>query len=265
MLTLENITIETARYRWYGAKEWSPIITDINLSLPPGEIVALVGGSGEGKSILLQCILEMLPPNLRREGRILLDGAELNKRNSSQWRGKILSYIPQSINSLNPLLKVETHLIRSQRLSGQRICRKQINTELEHNQLKPGVLTLYPRELSGGMAKRVLACNATLSKARYILADEITAWLDETLASQLLSQLRSLSHKGAGILWVTHDLSQAVRYADRIVTLHRGRIIDNIPASSLHNGAGSPTLRQQWGSQPEFNVLFAQEKASCSM
>ncbi|MGE2808631.1 ATP-binding cassette domain-containing protein, partial [Escherichia coli] len=87
--------------------------------------------------------------------------------------------------------------------------------QIKHYHLQHDILLKYPRQLSGGMAKRILACNAALGGARYILADEITAWLDEPLAFQLLHQLRDLAAQGAGVLWVTHDLSLAARFADR--------------------------------------------------
>lgn len=106
------------------------------------------------------------------------------------------------------------------------------------------------------MAKRVLACNAALGGAPYILADEITAWLDEPLACQLLQQLRDLSAQGAGVLWVTHDLSLAVRFADRIVALNEGRVSDDITTDDLKNGLGSPTLQKHWFAQPEHHPLF---------
>ena len=69
MLNFDNVTIESARYSWFGCKRWSPILSDINLTLRRGEVVALVGGSGEGKSLLLQSALALLPQNLRKRDR----------------------------------------------------------------------------------------------------------------------------------------------------------------------------------------------------
>ncbi|MCP6065969.1 peptide ABC transporter ATP-binding protein, partial [Klebsiella pneumoniae] len=90
------------------------------------------------------------------------------------------------VGSLNPLLTVGTQLKRSLHLSGRHTCALALEQQIKHYHLQHDILLKYPRQLSGGMAKRILACNAALGGARYILADEITAWLDEPLAFQLL-------------------------------------------------------------------------------
>lgn len=72
MLSLQQVTLESARYRWYGARRWSPLLQNVSFDIAPGEMVALVGGSGEGKSLLLQCLLDLLPENLRFRGRLRL-------------------------------------------------------------------------------------------------------------------------------------------------------------------------------------------------
>lgn len=256
MLNFDNVTIESARYSWFGRKRWSPILSDINLTLRRGEVVALVGGSGEGKSLLLQSALALLPQNLRKRGDIRLNGDVLNAQQCQKLRGNTLCYVPQGVSSLNPLLNVGTQLSRSLYLSGSHTCALALEQQIKHYQLQADVLLKYPRQLSGGMAKRVLACNAALGGAHYILADEITAWLDEPLACQLLQQLRDLSAQGAGVLWVTHDLSLAARFADRIVALNEGRVSDDITTDDLKNGLGSPTLQKHWFAQPEHHPLF---------
>ena len=114
-----------------------------------------------------------------------------------------------------------------------------LEQQIKHYHLQHDILLKYPRQLSGGMAKRILACNAALGGARYILADEITAWLDEPLAFQLLHQLRDLAAQGPG-LWVTHDLSLAARFADRIVAPQsRTEISDDMVVNELKDGGGS--------------------------
>lgn len=257
MLSFENVTLEAARYNWLGRRQWQPLLRDIDLQLAPGEIVALVGGSGEGKSLLLQSALGLLPDNLRMGGRIALDGAPLCDEGRARLRGHTLCHVPQGVSALNPLLTVERQLGRAARLCGQSGSRERLSQQLLRYQLPVQTLAHYPRQLSGGMAKRILACAAALSGARYILADEITAWLDEPLACQLLAQLRELASEGSGILWVTHDLALAARFADRIVALHRGRVSDALSSQQLRAGQGSAMLRAQWRALPEFHSLFA--------
>ena len=257
MLSFENVTLEAARYNWLGRRQWQPLLRDIDLQLAPGEIVALVGGSGEGKSLLLQSALGLLPDNLRMGGTIALDGVPLCELSRARLRGHTLCYVPQGVSALNPLLTVERQLGRAARLCGQSGSRERLSQQLSRYQLPVQTLAHYPRQLSGGMAKRILACAAALSGARYILADEITAWLDEPLACQLLTQLRELASEGSGILWVTHDLALAARFADRIVALHRGRVSDALSSQQLRAGQGSAMLRAQWRALPEFHSLFA--------
>ncbi|MGY3942900.1 ATP-binding cassette domain-containing protein [Aeromonas tecta] len=263
MLSFEKVTIEAARYNWLGRRRWQPLLSDINLQLAPGEIVALVGGSGEGKSLLLQSALSLLPDNLRMRGTITLDGMPLCDEGRARLRGHTLCHVPQGVSALNPLLTVERQLGRAARLCGQSGSREQLSQQLLRYQLPPATLVQYPRQLSGGMAKRILACAAALSGARFILADETTAWLDEPLACQLLTQLRELAHQGSGILWVTHDLALAARFADRIVALHQGRVSDSLSSQQLRAGQGSAMLRAQWQALPEFHPLFPVRAEVC--
>lgn len=264
MLSLRQVSLDVARYRWFGARKWSPLLQDISFDVAPGQMVALVGGSGEGKSLLLQCLLDLLPENLRLHGAITLDGKTLDSNDISECRGSTFSYVPQGVQALNPLLSVEKHLRRASQLSGQAWNADKIEQLLQRSQLETRVLDAFPRQLSGGMAKRVLACHASLSQARYILADEITAWLDAPLANQLLEQLRGLCEQGAGVLWVTHDLTLAAQHADRIVALHQGGVSDNVSREQLLRGEMSEHLQRQWRALPERNQLFGVHDAVLS-
>ncbi|MCP9672979.1 ATP-binding cassette domain-containing protein [Escherichia fergusonii] len=256
MLSLQQVTLEVVRYRWFGAKRWSPLLEDISFELAPGELVALVGGSGEGKSLLLQSLLDLLPDNIRLTGKISLNGSPVDNHRLRQLRGKTFSYVPQGVQALNPMLDVQKHLQRAYQLTGKNWNIHHVTQLLAQNQLESSVLRRYPRQLSGGMAKRVLACHAALSDCRYILADEITAWLDAPLAHQLMQQLQGLCKQGYGVLWVTHDLMLAGQYADRIVSLHRGRVSDNLSREQLLQGEMSEQLKRQWQALPEKNLLF---------
>lgn len=105
---------------------------------------------------------------------------------------------------------------------------------LQQYNLQGSLVDSYPNQLSGGMAKRVLASSATLSRAQYILADEISSWLDDDHAMQLLENIKSLCHDGRGVLWVTHDLSMAVRFADRIALLRNGELEDVLSSQNCN-------------------------------
>lgn len=111
------------------------------------------------------------------------------------------------------------------------------------------------------MAKRVLACNATLSNAQYILADEITSWLDDEHACLLLEHLKELCHQGKSVLWVTHDLALAARYADTIAVLRQGELNEIVAAKALYHHGGSEWLKTLWNALPEQQFLDLQEGA----
>ncbi len=119
MLSLQRVTLESARYRWYGARRWSPLLQNVSFDIAPGEMVALVGGSGEGKSLLLQCLLDLLPENLRFRGEITLDGNRLDRHTIRQLRGNTFSYVPQGVQALNPMLNIRKHLNRACHLTGR--------------------------------------------------------------------------------------------------------------------------------------------------
>lgn len=149
MLSLRQVSLDVARYRWYGARNWSSLLQDISFDVAPGQMVALVGGSGEGKSLLLQCLLDLLPDNLRFNGSITPEGKTLDSDDIRKCRGNTFSYVPQGVQALNPLLSIEKHLRRASQLSGQPECRK-IERLLQRSQLESRVLDAFPRQLSGG-------------------------------------------------------------------------------------------------------------------
>ena len=257
MLSLQGINIEVARYQWYGGKKWHSILKNISLELAPGEIVALVGGSGEGKSLLLQSLLNILPSNMRASGKVQINQEELSLNNFQRKYQEKLCYLPQGVQALNPVLTIEQHLRRACMLSGLTWEAQKVEQLLDSYLLNKKVLDQYPRQISGGMAKRIFSCHASLSKASYLLADEITAWLDEDLACQTLDSLRSMCQQGIGVLWVTHDLMLASEYADRIVFLSNGCVTDYVCQEKLRNSDVSHEFKKQWLSIPEKNMIFS--------
>lgn len=251
MLKFDQFAIDIAHYHWLGPKTWHPLLSDISLEVRPGELVALVGSSGEGKSLLLQSVLGLLPDNMRCQGDIWLDGQRLSDTDKVAQRGQSLCYVPQGVSALNPLIQVGPQLLRGAQLSGVSLGMGEVAEQLKRYNLLPGLVDEFPRRLSGGMAKRVLASGASLTEARYILADEITSWLDDEHACQLLTSLKAFCQQGRGILWVTHDLALAARFADRIALLHQGRLHETVSAQTLRDQGGSPWLQSLWAALPE--------------
>lgn len=167
MLSLQQVTLESARYRWYGARRWSPLLQNVSFDIAPGEMVALVGGSGEGKSLLLQCLLDLLPENLRFRGEITLDGNRLDRHTIRQLRGNTFSYVPQGVQALNPMLNIRKHLNRACHLTGRAWDETQMVQLLQQSDLAPTVLERFPRQLSVGWLNEFW--RATPRLARHVI------------------------------------------------------------------------------------------------
>lgn len=108
MLSLRQVSLDVARYRWYGAKNWSSLLQDISFDVAPGQMVALVGGSGEGKSLLLQCLLDLLPDNLRFNGVITLEGKTLDSDDIRKCRGNTFSYVRKVFRLLTRCFRLKS-------------------------------------------------------------------------------------------------------------------------------------------------------------
>jgi len=255
MLTFENIAIDIAQFKWLGVKTWHPLLIDITIDIYPGEVVALIGGSGEGKSIFLQNTLGLLPNNMRSSGHISINGRVITEAQKSQLRGNTVCYVPQGVSALNPLIRIGPQLKRTTKLNGAQKHSHKVLHLLQQFELQKNIVNFFPKQLSGGMAKRVLACNATLTQAQYILADEITSWLDDKHAMQLLTYLKKLCGQGRGILWVTHDLAMAAKFADRIAVLHNGRLEEIVTPSQLKQRKASEWSLCLWDALPEHKFI----------
>lgn len=116
MLSLRQVSLDVARYRWYGARNWSSLLQDISFDVAPGQMVALVGGSGEGKSLLLQCLLDLLPDNLRFNGSITPKG--------KRWIVMIFANVVAILSAMSR--KVFRRLTRCSRLKS--ICAGQVSS-----------------------------------------------------------------------------------------------------------------------------------------
>ena len=222
----------------------SQVIDNLSLSVHTGEILAVVGASGSGKTLLADAILGLYANNVRVEGTIYYDGVLQDAKTLTQLRGREIAFVPQSVKSLDPLMKVGKQI-------GGDACRRQ---ELfERYSLSPEVEDLYPFELSGGMARRVLLCTALMKDPRLIIADEPTPGLDLELAVKAMEDFRAFANEGKGVLLITHDIELALRVADRVAVFKDGTVVEE---TSVANFA-SPDLLQHpfsralWHALPE--------------
>ena len=248
LLQVDRLSISFAQYERGLRQRTLPVIRDLLLSLFPGQVAAVVGSSGSGKSLLAHGILGLLPYNARMEGTVLYDGAPLTPRRAAALRGREIALIPQGVTCLDPLMKTGPQLRKGRRDPESRdACR----TVLARYGLGPETEDLYPFELSGGMARRVLIAAAVMDRPRLIVADEPTPGLDTRAAGRILGHLGELAEEGAAVLLITHDLEMALTIAHRVVVLYAGETVEEADAADFAAGRlRHPYTRALWNALP---------------
>lgn len=250
ILTVEHLSVTFSRYGRGLSRVALSAIRDLSLTVEPGQVAAVVGSSGSGKSLLAHAIFHILPQNSRVEGNIFYDGAPLTPRRAAELRGRELVLIPQGVTYLDPMMKVGPQVCRGRKdASVREHCRE----VLGRYGLDPEVEDLYPFQLSGGMARRVLIASAVMERPRLIVADEPTPGLDARTVRRVVGHFRKLACQGAGVLFITHDLQLALSAANKIVVMHAGRTVDEISAAQFQTeeGPAHPYTRALWRAMPQ--------------
>ena len=238
ILSVENLSVSFARYGRGLSRRSLSALRGLSLAVEPGQVQAVVGESGAGKSLLAHAILHILPQNAQASGTIRYGGAPLTRERAEALRGREIALIPQGVTFLDPMMKV-----------GPRARCRQV---LERYGLGPETEELYPFQLSGGMARRVLIACAVMESPRLVIADEPTPGLDAKSAGRVLGHFQELAGEGAGVLFITHDLGLARAAAHKIVVLREGRTVDEVPARCFQTGEGltHPYSLALWRAMP---------------
>lgn len=232
ILDIRHMSVFFTQYDRGMRRRRLPVIRDLTLTVEPGQIVAVVGASGSGKSLLAHAVLGLLPGNSHLEGEILYDGGPLTDSRAAALRGKEISLIPQGVTYLDPYMKVGDQLCRGKKdAKTLERCR----AVLERYGLGWDCARLYPFELSGGMARRILIAAAVLDEPRLIVADEPTPGLDARAAERILGHFRELAQGGAGMLFITHDLELALTVADKVEVFYAGETIEEASAEDFQS------------------------------
>ncbi|QQA41566.1 ATP-binding cassette domain-containing protein [Pelagovum pacificum] len=209
------------------------VLDGVSFSLDRGEVVGMTGSSGAGKSIVAEALVGALPPDAIRAGRITVDGAPLVPRT--------IALAPQRLDALDPLAQVGRQLERFARLADRSM---DVLAVLAGVGLPARTARLYPHELSGGMARRVLLATALATGADWIVADEPTVGLDDAASRRILSLLADLAASGHGVIVISHDLIGLAKIAARVVILRQGRHVETASAS-VFTGPGAD-LREEF-------------------
>ena len=227
------------------------VISNLTLDVRPGEIVAIAGSSGSGKSLLAHAVMGLLPENASISGEISYKGKVLSQKEKEALRGKEMALVPQSVSYLDPLMKVGTQV------RGRKADKEIIKAQREifrRFHLDEKTEQLYPFQLSGGMARRVLVSTAVLSGAEVIIADEPTPGLDLEMALEALKIFRELSDEGKAVILITHDIDLAFHIADRIAVFYAGTTVEIAAAKDFLEGVDAlrhPYSKALWKALPQ--------------
>jgi peptide/nickel transport system ATP-binding protein len=214
-----------------------PILRNVSLTVGAGEVMALVGESGAGKSTIAKAVLGILPAEIRvTSGEIWFEGVDLLKLSPMRLKtmlGIRIALIPQDpLTSLNPARRIGAQLTDGLRLRaglGKADAMSKAASLLSdvHIRDPEAVLLRYPHELSGGMRQRVLIAQAFSLKPEVIIADEPTTALDVTVQKQVLRLIREMqrAHRTT-LLFVTHDLGVVAQICDRMTVLYGGKVLE---------------------------------------
>ncbi len=226
-------------------------IYNVNFELKKGEMLAVVGESGCGKTISTMSILQLLPETaVIKSGKIFFKGEDLlsfNQKQMQKIRGKKIALIPQDpMTSLNPLYTIGNQLVEvielHQGLKGKNAFERAVEA-LEKVKIPDASekMKSYPHEFSGGMKQRVIIAMALACNAEIIIADEPTTALDVTVQAQIMEILKEIKEKfDISIILITHDLGVVAENADKIAVMYSGRVVEYASKDELLNNPKHP-------------------------
>ena len=231
-----------------GKNKITPTVSDVSFELKRGEILALVGESGCGKSISCMALSKLLPSppaevtgtiNLRKRDGSVVNIQDLPKKELRKIRGGEIAYIFQEPSvSLNPVFRIGDQIAEVLDLHRPEIENQQeeVISLLKKVEIPApeARVKCYPHELSGGMQQRVMIAMALASNPSVLVADEPTTALDVTIQAQILDLLKQLrNEQGMSIILVTHNLGIVAEMADRVCVMYAGRIAETAPVREL--------------------------------
>ena len=238
VLQVENLTVEFPR-----GDNYFPAVKGLSLQVEPGEMVALVGESGCGKTVTALTAMGLQPENAKlTSGQIRFEGEELLGFHEEQWeqyRGKKMSMIFQEpMTALNPLMKV-----------GKQIAEAAVTHGMARQEAKQKTLSMmewvglpdakrlyheYPHRLSGGMRQRVMIAMALVNRPSLLIADEPTTALDVTIQAQIMELIRRMNRElGTAVLLISHDLGVIRRMCSRVHILYAGQVVESGPVKDV--------------------------------
>jgi len=259
ILEIRDLNIYFTQYdRGLRRRELHPV-QGLSCRVNRGELTAIVGASGSGKSLLAHGILGLLPYNCRTDGMIYYEGQELTESRLRDLRGNEIAFVPQGVACLDPLMRVGDQICRRKR---DKEVRAKCRALLNRYGLGPETERLYPSQLSGGMARRILIAAALMGDPKLVIADEPTPGLDLRTARRVAGHFKEIAEDGAAVLFITHDLELALEIADRILVFYEGRVIEEVKPEDFREGRHlrEPYTRALYRAMPEHGFFVWEEE-----
>ena len=238
ILKIENLSLE-----FELSDGFYEALHGIDLSVLKGEMHAIVGESGCGKSLTAMSVLRLAPKNSKiTGGKIIFDNENIlnySPERMNKLRGKRIALIPQDpMTSLNPLYTIGNQLLEVIELHGDAKGAEAKRLAIEALKLvkipdPERRMENYPHELSGGMKQRVIIAMAIACEADLIIADEPTTALDVTIQAQIMDILLDIKKRGTAIILITHDLGLVAHYCDMVDVMYAGKIVERQSARDI--------------------------------
>jgi peptide/nickel transport system ATP-binding protein len=251
LLDITALSVSFTQYAGAFRTRTVHVVEDLNLDIGPGEIVAVIGASGSGKTLLAHAVLGILPANATVTGTIRYRGKELTRSDLRRILGREISFIPQSVTYLDPLMPVGKQV----RIGLEPASAGQVQRRLFRRYgLDEQVGKQYPFQLSGGMLRRVLFATSVREGVRLVIADEPTPGLHPEAMEEILLHLREIAEEGAGVMLITHDIISAAKIAHRVAVMRSGRLV-TVEEAAAFTDAGDRLkhdyARQLWRALPQ--------------
>ncbi|MCM3778717.1 ABC transporter ATP-binding protein [Microbacterium hydrocarbonoxydans] len=245
LLQVDGLSVEFAT-----PDGWRQVTHDVSFSVDRRKTLALVGESGSGKSVTAMSILDLLPPNARRRGRILFDGTDLvplRDKGLRPLRGsRIATIFQEPMTALNPVYTIGHQLIEaltSHHELDHRVARERAVQLLRdvHMPAPEEKVDHYPHQLSGGQRQRAMIAMAISSEPDLLIADEPTTALDVTVQAEILDLIAEIQERmGMAVLIITHDMGVVADVADEVVVMKDGRVVEEAPSAQLFKTPQEP-------------------------
>jgi peptide/nickel transport system ATP-binding protein len=243
LLSIQDLKVSFRMGKVNGVAQRADAVKGVSFDIPENSIVALVGESGSGKSVTAMSILNLLPDNAERAGRILWQGRDLLQTSLPELqalRGKDIACVFQDpMQSLNPVFTVGAQIVEPL-VKHLGLSKKQALARAEELLVEVGMpeprrrLHAYPHEMSGGQQQRVMIAMALACEPKLLIADEPTTALDVTIQRQILELVGKLKDKHRmSVLFISHDLGVVGEIADHVVVMRHGVIREQGPVAGI--------------------------------